>query len=82
MGANIILGNNGFVWIYPVVENEEENTGGFTQNLEEVVCYTTECVFGVNLLYLGCFFSGKGSNCQNPELYFSFSTKQDYVVRY
>lgn len=36
VGANVILGNNGFVWIYPVVGNEEESTGGFTQNLEEV----------------------------------------------
>lgn len=29
----MILGNNGFIWIYPP-GNEEEGTGGFTQNLE------------------------------------------------
>lgn len=36
IGANVILGNNGFVWIYPVTGNEEDSVGGFIQNLEEV----------------------------------------------
>jgi len=34
-GASIILGNNGFIWIYPTRGGEDE-VGGFTQNLEVV----------------------------------------------
>ncbi|KAF5285572.1 hypothetical protein FQA39_LY16584 [Lamprigera yunnana] len=37
VGASIILGNNGFIWICPTMTNEEDNVGGFVQNLEEVV---------------------------------------------
>ncbi|EEZ98806.1 exosome complex component RRP4 [Tribolium castaneum] len=37
VGASIILGNNGFIWIYPTVSNAEDNAGGFVQNLEQVV---------------------------------------------
>ncbi|XP_058464551.1 exosome complex component RRP4 [Malaya genurostris] len=36
-GASIILGNNGFIWISPMVNSEAEGGGGFTQNLEESV---------------------------------------------
>lgn len=38
-GANIILGNNGYIWISPTRDNEEESVGGFIQNLEEVNNY-------------------------------------------
>ncbi|XP_058066660.1 exosome complex component RRP4 isoform X1 [Anopheles bellator] len=34
-GASIILGNNGFIWIAPILNTED--SGGFTQNLEDVV---------------------------------------------
>lgn len=33
-GASIILGNNGFIWIYPTPEQKEEDAGGFVTNLE------------------------------------------------
>lgn len=33
-GASVILGNNGFVWIYPTPEHKEEDAGGFIANLE------------------------------------------------
>lgn len=33
---SIILGNNGFVWIYPNTDTEPNTTGGFTQNIEQV----------------------------------------------
>lgn len=33
-GASVILGNNGFIWIYPTTEHKEEDAGGFTANLE------------------------------------------------
>ncbi|XP_015449808.1 exosome complex component RRP4 isoform X2 [Pteropus alecto] len=35
-GASVILGNNGFIWIYPTPEQKEEDAGGFTANLEPV----------------------------------------------
>uniref|UniRef100_A0A2K5EZR3 Exosome component 2 n=1 Tax=Aotus nancymaae TaxID=37293 RepID=A0A2K5EZR3_AOTNA len=35
-GASVILGNNGFLWIYPTPEHKEEEAGGFTANLEPV----------------------------------------------
>ncbi|MEQ2226859.1 Exosome complex component RRP4, partial [Ilyodon furcidens] len=33
-GASIILGNNGFVWLYPTPRQQEEEAGGFYTNLE------------------------------------------------
>lgn len=36
-GASIILGNNGYIWISPTINTEVEGTGGFTQNLKEVI---------------------------------------------
>lgn len=35
-GASIILGTNGFIWISPTV-NSENDDGGFIQNLQEVI---------------------------------------------
>ncbi|XP_040860434.1 exosome complex component RRP4 isoform X3 [Ochotona curzoniae] len=35
-GASVILGNNGFIWIYPTPEYKEEDAGGFIANLEPV----------------------------------------------
>ncbi|XP_064027208.1 exosome complex component RRP4 isoform X3 [Pogoniulus pusillus] len=35
-GASVILGNNGFIWIYPTPEQKDEEAGGFTTNLEPV----------------------------------------------
>ncbi|KAJ6651993.1 hypothetical protein lerEdw1_015850 [Lerista edwardsae] len=35
-GASIILGNNGFIWIYPTPEQKDEDAGGFVINLEPV----------------------------------------------
>uniref|UniRef100_A0A8D0H7E6 Exosome complex component RRP4 n=1 Tax=Sphenodon punctatus TaxID=8508 RepID=A0A8D0H7E6_SPHPU len=35
-GASVILGNNGFIWIYPTPEQKEEEAGGFVTNLEPV----------------------------------------------
>jgi len=35
-GCSIILGNNGYVWIYPTATEEESKTGGFYQNLRPV----------------------------------------------
>lgn len=33
-GASIILGNNGFVWLYPTPTQQEEEAGGFYTSLE------------------------------------------------
>ncbi|XP_057257530.1 exosome complex component RRP4 [Pezoporus wallicus] len=35
-GASVILGNNGYIWIYPTSEQRDEETGGFVANLEPV----------------------------------------------
>ncbi|XP_071374449.1 exosome complex component RRP4 isoform X3 [Centroberyx affinis] len=35
-GASIILGNNGFVWLYPTPGHQEEEAGGFYTSLEPV----------------------------------------------
>ncbi|KAJ8977659.1 hypothetical protein NQ317_002461 [Molorchus minor] len=37
VGASIILGNNGLIWICPTINKVEEGVGGFVQNLEEVI---------------------------------------------
>lgn len=36
-GASIILANNGNIWISPTTDEEAGGTGGFTQNLDQVV---------------------------------------------
>ena len=33
-GASIILGNNGYIWISPTVNEETDNTGGYEQKLD------------------------------------------------
>ncbi|XP_056146948.1 exosome complex component RRP4 [Lampris incognitus] len=35
-GASVILGKNGFVWLYPTAEQMDEKAGGFFTNLEPV----------------------------------------------
>lgn len=34
VGASIILGNNGYVWISPTANEEDEKTGGYETNLQ------------------------------------------------
>ncbi|XP_038046466.1 exosome complex component RRP4-like [Patiria miniata] len=53
-GASIILGNNGYVWISPMAGAEEEEGGGFIQNLEpvllsdrEVMTRLKNCIVGL-----------------------------------
>ncbi|EFO28123.1 Rrp4-PA [Loa loa] len=36
-GVSVIFGRNGYIWIAPVVNEEQNMTGGYSQNLEEVV---------------------------------------------
>lgn len=36
-GASIILGTNGFIWISPIIDHQEGGSGGFTQNLDQVI---------------------------------------------
>ncbi|XP_077593852.1 exosome complex component RRP4 [Stigmatopora nigra] len=35
-GASIILGNNGFIWLYPTPGQQEEEAGGFYTSLEPI----------------------------------------------
>ncbi|XP_070532137.1 exosome complex component RRP4-like [Ptychodera flava] len=54
-GASIILGNNGYIWISPTVQdNDTETAGGFVQNLEpvqlqdrEVIARLRNCLVGL-----------------------------------
>nr|XP_033816379.1 exosome complex component RRP4 [Geotrypetes seraphini] len=43
-GASIILGNNGFIWIFPTPEQREEEAGGFIMNLEPVTLPDREVI--------------------------------------
>lgn len=33
-GASLILGNNGYIWICPTLNEEMDDTGGYEQNFE------------------------------------------------
>ncbi|XP_042334678.1 exosome complex component RRP4 [Sceloporus undulatus] len=53
-GASIILGNNGFIWIYPTPEQKDEEAGGFVTNLElvpladrEVISRLRNCIMAL-----------------------------------
>ncbi|XP_023236569.1 exosome complex component RRP4-like [Centruroides sculpturatus] len=35
-GAHIILGNNGYIWISPVINEDVEHSGGYAQCLEQI----------------------------------------------
>ncbi|CAM4533717.1 hypothetical protein R3I94_003794 [Phoxinus phoxinus] len=35
-GASVILGNNGYVWLYPTPETQDEEAGGFYTSMEPV----------------------------------------------
>ncbi|XP_044748400.1 exosome complex component RRP4 [Coccinella septempunctata] len=37
IGINLILGTNGFIWIYPFSNDSDESVGGFILNSEEVI---------------------------------------------
>ncbi|GAB1286212.1 Exosome complex component RRP4 [Apodemus speciosus] len=43
-GASVILGNNGFIWIYPTPEHKDEDAGGFLANLEPVALSDREVI--------------------------------------
>ncbi|KAM7368972.1 hypothetical protein PAMP_013272 [Pampus punctatissimus] len=43
-GASIILGNNGFVWLYPTPGQQEEEAGGFYTSLEPVTLSDREVI--------------------------------------
>lgn len=37
IGASVILGNNGYIWVSPIVNLEETSVGRFVQNLDEII---------------------------------------------
>ncbi|XP_044125131.1 exosome complex component RRP4-like [Bufo gargarizans] len=54
-GASVILGNNGFIWLYPTPEQTEEEAGGFITNLEplplsdrEVISRLRNCILALS----------------------------------
>ncbi|XP_038638122.1 exosome complex component RRP4 isoform X2 [Scyliorhinus canicula] len=55
-GAAIILGNNGYIWIYPIMEQKDDEAGGFVTNLEpvplsdrEVISRLRNCIIALNV---------------------------------
>ncbi|XP_069774861.1 exosome complex component RRP4 isoform X2 [Narcine bancroftii] len=55
-GAAIILGNNGYIWIYPIIERKEDEEGGFVTNFEpvsvsdrEVISRLRNCILVLNV---------------------------------
>jgi len=53
-GASVILGNNGYVWIYPTTGSDESEGGGFAQNVgvvprqdREVIARLRSCVLAL-----------------------------------
>ncbi|XP_043576493.1 exosome complex component RRP4 isoform X1 [Chiloscyllium plagiosum] len=55
-GAAIILGNNGYIWIYPFTEQKDDEAGGFVTNLEpvplsdrEVISRLRNCIIALNI---------------------------------
>uniref|UniRef100_UPI00398F7FD3 exosome complex component RRP4 n=1 Tax=Pristiophorus japonicus TaxID=55135 RepID=UPI00398F7FD3 len=55
-GAAIILGNNGYIWIYPIAEQKEDEAGGFVTNFEpvpladrEVISRLRNCIIALNI---------------------------------
>ncbi|ESO97905.1 hypothetical protein LOTGIDRAFT_209108 [Lottia gigantea] len=53
-GASVILGNNGYIWITPNIDDESQNTGGYEQNLQpvpqtdrEVVARLRNCILAL-----------------------------------
>lgn len=54
-GASIILANNGFVWLYPTPEQQEEEAGGFYTSLEvkkEITLAVFHCFSNICILYI------------------------------
>ncbi|XP_014661622.1 PREDICTED: exosome complex component RRP4-like [Priapulus caudatus] len=43
-GASVIVGNNGYIWISPTVNEEADSTGGFVQDLNPVATADREVV--------------------------------------
>lgn len=50
-GASVILGNNGFIWVYPTPEHKEDDAGGFIANLE--VSTRRSCPIGMERHLVG-----------------------------
>ncbi|XP_028664379.1 exosome complex component RRP4 [Erpetoichthys calabaricus] len=55
-GASIILGNNGYVWIYPTPTEQNEEAGGFVTNTEpvplsdrEVISRLRNCILALSM---------------------------------
>ncbi|KAG2469769.1 EXOS2 protein, partial [Polypterus senegalus] len=55
-GASIILGNNGYVWIYPTPAEQNEEAGGFVTNTEpvplsdrEVISRLRNCILALSV---------------------------------
>lgn len=58
-GVSVIIGNNGYIWISPIINVEVEGQGGFVQNLEaisksdrEAIVRIRNCIKALSLCYV------------------------------
>lgn len=75
-GASIILGNNGFVWIYPT--RAEDEGGGFSQNLEIVP--ETEREFIARLRNVVLSLAGNGTLLWDTSVMYGWEASTKYAV--
>lgn len=87
IGASIILGTNGFIWICPIIDSSEDSVGGFIQNLDEVCLAKRHILAAIwltcpILFLLGGVATGTRNYRPITKLHFGFNAKQNDVVRY
>ncbi|XP_064649188.1 exosome complex component RRP4-like [Lineus longissimus] len=78
-GASIILGNNGYIWISPTVNEDTDNTGGFTQSMQpvqrvdrEVIARLRNCVVAMANNRMMLF---------DTSVLYTFEASQKYAIK-
>jgi len=79
VGASIILGNNGYIWISPTEHEEDEKTGGYQTNLQpvshadrEIIARLRNCVLALADQRMLLF---------DTSILYTFETSQKYPVK-
>lgn len=76
-GASIILGNNGFIWIYPT-RSEDEGGGGFSQNLEIVPETEREIIARLRNVVLA--LAGNGTLLWDTSVMYGWEASTKYAL--
>lgn len=77
-GASIILGNNGFIWICPT-RNEEDDESGFTQNLQSQVSKGDRIVIG-RLRNCVLALANSKMSLYDSSILYAYEESQKYTV--